>query len=59
MVAHIGDRTKTHTLAVEFQPRMTTLRFRKAVTLTGSYRVGGSAKLARFTSRPLRVCAEI
>ena len=58
VVAHIGDRRKSHTLAVEFQPRMATLRFRKTVTLTGSYRVGGSSKQARFTSRPLRVCAK-
>ena len=36
-MAHAGDRRKTHTLAVEFQRRMATLRFRKTVTLTGSY----------------------
>ena len=58
VVAHIGDRTKTRTLAVEFKPHTATLRFRKTVTLTGSYRVGVSGKLARFTSRPLRVCAK-
>ena len=58
-MAHVGTRTKTHTLAVEFQARMATLRFRSTVTLTGSYRMGSSGKIAGFTSRPLRVCAEI
>ncbi len=56
MIAHVGTRSATDTLAVLF-PNTAALKRRSTLVLTGKYRIGGSgSKLAAFVSDIIPAC---